>query len=176
MAETATRYRKLPGRAAVWGGYARLWLGTDHLLQAEVTLGVERYRRFFFRDIRALVVRRTRTRRIVNLSCGAWVLFCALIGAILWWLSEQAGGATGTAEFNSVLFRGLALAAAAFGAPFLLVIVVNTLLGPTCTCYVATSTGQSRLTLPRRLRPARRLIARLAPVISGAHAETQSAP
>ena len=58
MNSPAPPYRKLPGRGLGWAGFARLWIAEDHLLEVNSLLFTERYRRFFFKDISALVIRR----------------------------------------------------------------------------------------------------------------------
>src|SRR5260221_457977 len=48
----------------------QLWLGTDHLLAVDHTLTAEEYRRFYFRDIEAFVIRRTVARQVWNWIMG----------------------------------------------------------------------------------------------------------
>ncbi|HLJ48490.1 MAG TPA: hypothetical protein VKU01_20890 [Bryobacteraceae bacterium] len=52
---TDTQYRKLTGGAGFVVRH-KLWLGSDHLLAVRTALFWEEYRRFYFRDIQALVL------------------------------------------------------------------------------------------------------------------------
>ena len=74
MAKTA-KYRKICGRASF--SAQRLYLGSDHLLAVEGNYR-ESYRRFFFRDIEAIVYRNTRRGLILNLFCGLVIVLCLL--------------------------------------------------------------------------------------------------
>ena len=62
MSAPASAFQKLPGRGLGWTGRGCLWLAGDHLLEATSAVVMERYRRFFFGEIRAIIVRRTRVR------------------------------------------------------------------------------------------------------------------
>lgn len=160
-AAPATRYRKLPGRAAGLLGYTRLWLAEDHLLSVTSTFGVERYRRYALRDIEALVIRRTARRLIWNSIFGGIGGVGAAIAAVFFTLSANENG------------TGFAVAGATFATPAavcLLIALVNTLAGPTCAFFVQTAAGLDRLDAPVRLRQARRAIARMAPLIEQAQA------
>ena len=75
MAAEPISYTRLPGRGlrkavfAVTATRCRLWLAADHLLAVDSTTASESYRRFYFRDIEAFVIRRTAGRQMWN-----WVL------------------------------------------------------------------------------------------------------
>lgn len=58
MADTRQTYKKLPGshRGVVFS--ASLWAGTDHLLSVKSARFQEQYKRFYFRDIQAIVITR----------------------------------------------------------------------------------------------------------------------
>lgn len=69
-------YIRLPGKKRGFIRYWTLWLGTDHLLAVESSMGQERYKRFYFKDIQALIAARARhskTRSIV--SAALFILF-----------------------------------------------------------------------------------------------------
>src|SRR6266550_3445601 len=87
-------YRRLPGREAGLLSYSRLWLGPDHLLLARTAFFSEEYKRFYFRDIQAVVTRRTERREILNVilaltaivfgllsiaSGSGWSAFCLVV-------------------------------------------------------------------------------------------------
>ena len=78
-------YRKLPGRGNRRdGGFiggtfrqSRLWLGQDHLLSVDSTLSSQDLKRFYFRDIQAITVRRTHTGRTWNIvNAVLTAIFC----------------------------------------------------------------------------------------------------
>ncbi len=134
-------YKRLPGRAFGLLGRSSLWHGPDHVLQVQVRGYSEVYRRFYFRDIQALVLRRTQSARIVSVVL---IALCLL------------------------LFGAAALAAApgwifwtTLGAPFALWLLVHALRGPSCVCHVRTVVEASELLPLRRVRPATRSLDRI---------------
>ncbi len=56
MAVTRQIYRKLPGRRSGFIFSASLWTGADHLLSVKSARFQEQYKRFYFRDIQAIVI------------------------------------------------------------------------------------------------------------------------
>src|SRR5260221_9835524 len=52
-------YRRLPGRGSTLTYYASLYEAADHLLQAASNGYTETYKRFYFRDIQAIIIRKT---------------------------------------------------------------------------------------------------------------------
>jgi hypothetical protein len=56
VADTQQKYRKLPGRRRGFIFSASLWTGADHLLSVKSGRFQEQYKRFYFRDIQAIVV------------------------------------------------------------------------------------------------------------------------
>ena len=70
MAEPARPFQRLTARSFGLAGSASLWLGDGHLLQAASGLAIERYRRWYLREVQAFLVRRTRKRMAWNFVCG----------------------------------------------------------------------------------------------------------
>jgi len=164
MKSAAPFYRKLPGRGLSFSGIGRMWLAEDHLLEVESLLISERYRRFFLKDIAAIVIRRTKVRLYWNLVHGAFWIGGSLIAAALWWGSKSVSDKTliGVMQVFSGLLAPVVLI-------FLILFLINTLLGPTCRCHLqTTSAGWHPLAAPSRLRKARRVLAQLAPLIEAA--------
>ena len=150
-------YRKLPGRGLGWAGCARLWIAGDHLLEVNSLLFTERYRRFFFKDISALVIRRTKVRLAWNIVHGVLGIGGALLAGGIWW-----GGTFVPEQEPRVALWVLAGVIAPFALLFLILLFLNIFLGPTCRCHLqTTSAGWHPLAAPTRLRPARRFLARL---------------
>ncbi len=149
-------YTKLPGRGlrrailAVTATRCRLWLAADHLLAVDYTIASEEYRRFYFRDIEAFIVRRTAQRQVWN-----WILLALLLLTagpfFVAWRSEGSGG-----------FLITTLIFAAFWSICLL---VNTLRGPTCQTHIRTAVQLEQLPSLSRLPVARRVLRLLQPLI-----------
>ena len=166
MNSPAPAYRKLPGRGLGWAGFARVWVADDHLLEVNSLLISERYRRFFFKDITALVIRRTKARLYWNLAHGILGIGGALLAGGMWWsgtlVSEQ------EPRIMLWVFAGMIAPCALF---FIILLFINILLGPTCRCHLQTTTaGWHALAAPTRLRPARRFLAQFAPLVEAAQA------
>ena len=171
MTSPAPAYRKLPGRGLAFAGLARLWLAEDHLLEVESLLIHERYRRFFLPDIAVLVVQRTKVRLVWNIVHGVLGFGGAALAGGLWWW-----GTFMKDESQRVLLLVLAGMIAPFAVIFIVLFIINTLLGPTCRIHLqTTSAGWHPLAAPTRLRPARRLLAQLTPVIEAAQNASRSA-
>lgn len=148
---TESPYQKLPGRGLTWTGFARVWLGTDHVLLVRGQTWMETYRRFFFSDIQAVLVRRTHTGKIWNAVWGSGTAFFLIIALML----------NGSA----------ALVVAGMAAPFALALLINLMLGPTCACHIRTAVQMERLGALNRIRAARKFIARVEPLIMAAQPE-----
>jgi hypothetical protein len=142
-------YRKLPGSGRR-GGFltvafiqarSTLWLGKDHLLAVDRHGQQEHYKRYYYRDIQAVITRRTRSASAQNAALFiVLVLFVSLIfvtgpnGRIL--MSVLAGSTLG--------FLG-----------------INFLRGPTCVCHLITAVHTEELPSLGRLKQARKVIDRL---------------
>src|SRR6185503_16307515 len=79
MSRGAKVYRRLPGRESGLLSYSRLWLGPDHLLLARTTFFSEEYKRFYFRDIQAIVMRKTRRHLFWGWMCAALFGLCTVV-------------------------------------------------------------------------------------------------
>src|SRR4051812_21624606 len=97
MAEQRKEYQRVSRPYLGLNGTASLWVGSDHLIQVTNRFGWERYRRWFYQDIQALVARRTATRLIWNVVVGLSGIFIAMAAGLLaanW--SSAPGDRTGT--------------------------------------------------------------------------------
>lgn len=149
MAADPKIYRKLPGTGTGGMQRFRLWLGPDHLLQVASTAIGERYKRFYFADIQAFVVRRTAGFMGWSIGWIAAVAFFGLIGATV-------DGAPAKITFASI------------AAVFLVLLLIHLAFGPTCDCTVRTAVQTEQLVSLKRLGTARRVLARLRPLIEAA--------
>lgn len=151
-------YAKLPGRgrrgSAIFSyARSRLWLGDDHLLAVDFTVASEEYRRFYFRDIEAVIIRRTSGRQVWNWILCLLLLLSAGPFVALWW-SEGEGG-----------FLVASIILALF---WLVFIVINSARGATCQTHLRTAVQQEQLPSLGRLPVARKVLARVQPLIVAA--------
>ena len=156
MADSSAPYRKLPGRGSGVIGSTALWEGDTHLLIVKSWPSGESYRRFFFADIQAIILRRTKQRMVINIVLGILLL---LIGVPL---AAAMAGDPGES--------GWTVAGGIVAGVFLVFILINSLLGPACTLTIQTAIQYEPLPTVRRVRRARQLLARVLPRIAAAQA------
>jgi len=163
MAEMNRKYQKLPGRGLrrdsfiqITATFSRLWLGEDHLLLVDTTRFTESYKRFFYRDIEAIVVTQTSRRLILN---------CVLLAFALLFGGLSIATMGGWGIFFAIT-TGL----------FLIFILINSLLGPTCRCELTTAAQTDQLASIKRIGRAEKILARLRPLIAAAQESAPSAP
>ena len=133
-------YKKLPGRS----GQSRLWLGEDHLLLVTKSGYHESYRRLYFSDIQAIIVRKSAQRMIINIICGS----CALL-------------------FVPLAFIGpLRLLVTVALVLVCLAVVINSLLGSTCKCSIQTMTARHPIPPLERTRYVLKTLSEILPLIA----------
>lgn len=145
-------YRRLPGRGSGLLTTATLWEADDHLLLVESTRINETYKRFFYRDIQAIVICRTKTG-LVTSSIAALVTL--IFGAF------TAGTSVMELQINMGILTGLSA----------LVALVSFVKGSTCRCILRTAVQTQTLRSLGRLRKARKVCRRLQPKIEAAQAQ-----
>ncbi len=154
-------YVPLPGRGVRREGnfiisssthQSRLWLGADHLLLVHSTLTSQDLKRFYFRHIQALVVRKTQTGRWVNFTLAMIVVL--MLGGGINFSGPQGMGV----DFVFLTLAGV------FGV----LLLINWFRGATSECYIQTAVQREKLASLGRLRNARKVIARLRPLIEQA--------
>ncbi len=169
----AKPYQRLPGRgrrtamAAVSATRNTLWLGPDHLLSLDFTVASESYRRFYFRDIEALVIRRTKARSVWNYVFLILLLLSA--GPLLFMAFKSAGpgGLATVAQAGSPGFAWFLSGVLAL-VLWILLILINTLRGPTCAAHIRTAAQIENLPSLNRESVVRKVMARLRPKIEEA--------
>jgi hypothetical protein len=155
-------YKRLSGRGnslrVTNTPFARfsLWLGEDHVLQSCSYGYSEEYRRFYFRDIQAIVLRKTLVWTVVNVVC----IIVVCLSALSWF-----AGDVGLKTFGAIC-----------GIPFLLFLVFNLLLGPTCECRLLTAVQTEPLPSLSRMRSARKAIGTILPLIERTQGKFQPPP
>ena len=158
MADTPVAYKLLPGRGSSAIARTRLWEGPDHLLFVTSWPAGEGYRRFFFRDIQALVIRRTPRRMWINIIL--FVLGVIIVGPILAFSDRSPASLT---------------VAGIVGGFWLLLVLRNSLLGPGCETHIQTAIQTERISSLCRLRTAQKVLARIQPRILAAQSESETA-
>jgi len=145
-----SNYQKLPGGSRKAYGLAdpaqyRLWIGEDHLLYVRSSpYFSEKARRFYFKDIRALVTSRTSHGKIANIILG---FFAAAFG-LPTLLGVSVGGWSTTA---ATIMGGITLL-------FALLLAVNAAMGPTCRVTLHTGVTAEDIICLGRINVARRTI------------------
>jgi hypothetical protein len=150
MTRSEKEYVRLPGRAFSVRTRASLYMGKDHLLSVHNTGYTESYKRFYFRDIQAIVAQKTGDGTL-------WSIFFAVF-TVAWILIAL------TIDDPSFSF--------VFGwmpaGIFLLSFVVNLLRGPTCASYIYTAVTKEKVQSLSRLRNTQRVVNRVRPFIDAA--------
>lgn len=146
MTSRPDTYRRLPGRSFGVTRWDTVWIGADHLLTVQASPDGDTYRRFFFRDIEAVIMRRTPARMWINI---VFVLFT--LGGLLLWSILSVQGVIG-------LVGLIALAPLGF-------VLVNSAFGPTCEVRIQTAVQSERIVALSRENTARTTIAHLRPLI-----------
>ncbi|HWI55617.1 MAG TPA: hypothetical protein VNZ22_00220, partial [Bacillota bacterium] len=80
--ERLTRAYPRSGFAVAVAARSSLWLGPDHLLCIETTGYTETYKRFYFRDIQAVLIRQTKRQRNWTLAFGGLSLLFTIIAIV----------------------------------------------------------------------------------------------
>jgi len=139
-------YTRLPGKGlrregfiALTRTWCTLWLADDHVLSVDNHLFSEDYKRFYFRDIQAIVMAKTRRGAVWNIILGTltaiWLLIMlaqdSMEGRIAW---------------------------AIVAAIFLVMLLANVLRGPTCTCQLITAAHKETLPSLNRLGTAEKAL------------------
>ena len=75
-------YRKLGRSTGNIASYSSIWLAGDHFLVCEDSGFIEKYKRFYFKDIQALIVKKTNKGIIISLVLFVLTMFC------LWFLAH----------------------------------------------------------------------------------------
>jgi hypothetical protein len=136
-------YIRLTPKKRAWTGASQAWLGSDHLLLVHSSRYVERYQRFAFSDIQAIVVTQT-GRRAVWQSIVTVVCFSLALSSQLTILRE---------------FWGIAGSFAVFLA------LIDVARGPRCRCFLQTAVSRERLRCVSRMPTARSFLAAVAPAV-----------
>jgi hypothetical protein len=147
--KSPNEYKRLPGTGHAFLGFGRssLWLGEDHVLLIQRRGYVEEYKRFYFRDICTIVIQKTGIYLAINAVVGLLLsgfLFLHFLGVIQW-------------QWDRTEHIALAIP----GVTLLLIILVNTVKGPTCLTKLGTAVHAVNIPSMNRLRSSLRNVATL---------------
>ncbi len=161
---TGVPYRRLPGQtpwfrfSGVSAPSTSLWLGPDHVLKVERSASRETYKRFYYRDIQAIVVEGSSRRSSVNIFNVGVIAFILLVAGV----------------FSRFSAAGM-ITAAFFAAPFLLGLIINSALGPTAQAVLVTAVGTEPFSCFSRLERSTEAAALLATEVTKVQGEIPSA-
>jgi|CZKI01.1.fsa_nt_gi hypothetical protein len=142
-------YERLTRPATSVASYKSLWLAADHLLIVSSTGYTEDYQRLQFSNVRGFFVIPSVRRLLWSIPWGIMALVSAgFLGTTLY--SGQRPTVSGS-----------------FLAVSAVLLLWNHLLGPSCSVFVVTRVQTARLPSLVRRRKARRVLARLQPIIAG---------
>ncbi|MGA3283774.1 MAG: hypothetical protein ABSD57_04865 [Verrucomicrobiota bacterium] len=153
-----TRARSRSEFAVAFMSRTSLWLGKDHLLCVDSSGYTETYKRFYFRDIQAVILMATRRRAIWNWVLGAptTIFLMLLLGTL-----------AGRSNSNTVAITIYAVCASVFALP----LVINNFLGPSCICHLRTAVQAEELPSLNRVHRAHKVLNRIRPFIVAAQGE-----
>jgi hypothetical protein len=143
-------------RKAIFAAFATrssLWLGNDHLLSVDSTGYTEEYKRFYFRDIQVVTIRKTKRRVVWNWVLGTAIVLC-LPGLATVLFSDA------RSEMGAFVMWGI------FASLFAVPLLINNILGPTCACQLRTAVQIEELPSLCRVRRARKVLNRIRPLIA----------
>jgi hypothetical protein len=147
-----TRARSRSAFAVAFVSRSSLWLGKDHLLCVDYSGYTETYKRFHFRDIQAITVVATNRRTVWNGVLLVPIVLClAGLANALFSLPEATNPAIITWTILTVIF--------------LVLLLINNLLGPTCACYLRTAVQIEELPSLCRVRRTRKVLDQVRPFI-----------
>ena len=140
---TTSNYLRLSPKNRTWLGFSQAWLGSDHLLIVNSNRFVERYQRFAFADIQAIVVSEGGKRNF-------WPPLLLLVSLAL--------GLSARSNFGRGFF-------AVTGVLALVLVILDVARGPRCSCVLQTAVSGERLYPISRMRTARSFLASITPAI-----------
>jgi len=117
-------YRRLGGRGRDFNGYSSIWLADDHLLFCEASY-IEKYKRFYFKDIQTLMVKKTKSSLVTTI-----VALVLAIGSLLLLADAKKGWD---------IFWGI------LAGFFFFILLINIIKGQSCKAYIQTAVQKEEL-------------------------------
>ncbi len=150
MGSENTEYKKFPSKHAKIVGSDRLWIGQDHLLLVESTGISERYKRFYFKDIQAINLLKTK-KGYVKIAAASILLLLLFAGA--------------SAFFGKSGFQGPTIFFAGISLVVLFYFIHLLIKGATCDCWMYSSVQKEKLTPVNTIKAAKKFLALIVPQI-----------
>jgi len=150
MSATGPAYRRLPGVKRNPFRKATLWIASDHILSVNSFRFTDEYRRYYLKDIQAIILRQTSGSTAVSKAISA----VAMLGLLA-----------------IVITRRQSLALAIPATLLLAGFIILRSLGPTCACHVITAVSRDKLPSLYRLRTAEKTLRIIQPLIEEAQKE-----
>lgn len=136
-------YKRLPGKKRGPFKTQTLWQGKDHILLVESIEYKEKYRRFYYKDIQALIIR----AKYPGFKSGSIITIVSLI--ILFAV---------IAHFKNNFFL-------VFSGFFLVLLFLETKYGPYCNCFIKTAVQTQKLPSLNRVKTAQKTLDIIRPYI-----------
>ena len=146
-----SRYEKLSRKTVpLMMGRSSLWLGDDHLLSVKNRAYNEEYKRFYYRDIQAIILRKTITGVIITFLFVLMLLALIVLFGNGWNKGWESG---------FMIFGGIMIGF------FFVLLLVHMLRGPTCSVQIRTAVQTEKLLsldrMPQALKAIRKLRTRI---------------
>lgn len=161
MLKNDSNYQRLRVGGRGLTGNSSYWVGPNHLLVVEVSNYVERYRRFYFRDVQAILIQASYAR------LGWYIGFGGCAGLTLLGMLATGFGASRDNVLIALWFILFFL--------FMVGLLINALRGPSCSVHLRTAVQNQKLPGISRWHQAEVLVAALAPLISSAQSSLAGA-
>jgi hypothetical protein len=140
MGRKARMYHKLSGSGFSLILTRSLWQGPDHLLWVEGSIAQERYKRFYFKDIQAMILRPNQRRLL-------WAIPLVLLVLLFLGIAAFSRGPSYVSTSMAVLGVGCLL--------------VHWLQGPGCDVFLQTAVQREKLTTLARVNKALKVLDRI---------------
>lgn len=150
MAHTRTPYTKFPAKKRKLIGNDRIWTADDHILLVESTGISERYKRFYFKDIQAIQIIKTRAGFIRLAVAAALLLICVVSGSVV---------------YRYIPKPAFLIPFMVFGVFPILYIIRQVIKGPACKCRIYSSVREEVLSPVDTLKKADKFLAVILPRI-----------
>ena len=142
-------YKKFSGKKRNFIGIDRIWIGPDHLLMVESTGISEKYKRFFFKDIQAIRLLKTKTTLYSLIFVSSLFLLTAALGVWSW---------NGTSQ-ELVIFPALICLVLLY---YLIRLFIQ---GPSCECWIYSSVQKEKIKPVTKVKTGKKLLGLLVPKI-----------
>ena len=150
MTPTQATYRRLPGAKRRPLRKATLWVASDHILAVDSHRFAEEYKRYYFKDIQAIIVTQiaATTDRTLDL---AGIIVVGFLAFVAWRIESR-----GTAIVTGLLLIGY---------------LIHKSLGPMCACHLITAVSSDKLPSLNRVRTAQKALRIIQPLVEQSQRE-----